>query len=215
MANKNQHNKKKTFVKEENAIILDYLSLGYVNDKLSNFKRKPIAQAIGCEKFSLLELIPKPNPNIEIHEKVYIGPGKRDKIKTVKKLQYENLTATSRIELEYTIKEIIENDEEKYVQFFNTAEPLSTRLHKLELLPGIGEKTMWAILEARKEKPFESYEDIKTRVPALPDPVTMITNRVLQELNTGIVKKGKNKYYLFTQIPYGRIKRSRGKKNNR
>ncbi len=206
MANKKQNNKKRLFVKEEHAIILDYLSLGYVNDKLTNFKRKPVAQAIGCEKFTLLELIPKPNPNIEIHEKVYIGSGKRDKIKTVKKLQYENLTATSRVELEYAIKEIIENDEEKYVNFFNTAEPLSMRLHKLELIPGIGKKSMWAILEARKEKPFESYEDIRTRVPTLPDPVTMIANRILQELNTGTVKKGKKKYYLFTQIPYERMK---------
>ena len=202
MANKNQHNKKKTFVKEENAIILDYLSLGYVNDKLSNFKRKPIAQAIGCEKFTLLELIPKPNPNIEIHEKVYIGPGKRDKIKTVKKLQYENLTATSRIELDYAIRDIVEANEAKYVEFFNTTESVSTRLHSLELIPGIGKKYMWDIINAREEKPFESFKDSTERLPTLTDPAGMIVNRVKQELDTTTIRRGnKGKYYIFTQPP--------------
>ncbi|MCI6930295.1 DUF655 domain-containing protein [Methanobrevibacter boviskoreani] len=218
MADKTQNKNKHLFVKEENAIILDYLSLGYTNKDQTRYKRKPIAQAIGTEKFTLLELIPKENVDIEIHEKVYIGSGKRDKIKTVKQLKYENLTPTSRIELEYVVKEIVEENEEKYIEFFNTTGSLSTRLHKLELIPGIGKKMMWSILDARKEKPFESYEDLKNRVPSLPDPVTMISNRILQELDNTTVKKGKKKYYLFTQIPNERMKeyyREQKRKNRR
>lgn len=194
------------FKKEEYAIVLDYLRLGYVNKNGTKFKNKPIVQSIGTDKFTLLELIPKDDVDIEIHEKLYIGSGKRDKIKTVRKLDYNNLTATSRVELEYAIKEIIEKQEYKYINFFNTAGSLSTRLHKIELLPGIGKKTMWNIIKARDEKPFESYKDLQNRVPSLPNPVNMITNRVIQELDPNTVKKGKKKYYLFTQIPSERMR---------
>ena len=152
---------------------------------MSNFKKKPVAQAIGIENFTLLELIPKDNVDLEIHENVYIGAGKRDKISRVKgKLDFENLTATSRIEIDYVINEIIMSHEDKYIKWINEAGPLSTRLNKLELLPGIGKKHMWAIIEAREEKPFESFEDLKERVPLLKDPVDSIAKRVKMELDT-------------------------------
>ena len=201
METKNKKNKMPSAT-EENAVILDYLGLGYVNSDMSKFKGKAIAQAIGSNYFTLLELVPKKGVDLEIQESVYIGKGKRDKIyKVLGKLNYENLTATSRIELEYSIREIVENNEEKFVDFFNNAGPISTRLHKLELIPGIGKKYMWEIVEARKEKAFESFEDITNRVPALNDPAEMIVNRVKQELDTTATKKGKKKYYLFTPIP--------------
>ena len=41
---------------EDNAVILDYLSLGYVQSDMSKFKGKAIAQAIGTDYFTLLEL---------------------------------------------------------------------------------------------------------------------------------------------------------------
>ncbi|MBR2556810.1 MAG: DUF655 domain-containing protein, partial [Methanobrevibacter sp.] len=55
--------------------------------------------------------------------------------------------------------------------------------------------------EARKEKPFESFEDITQRVPTLTDPAGMLVNRVMQELDTTTAKRGKKKYYIFTSIP--------------
>jgi putative nucleotide binding protein len=195
---------------EDNAVILDYLPLGYIKEGMSTFKRKPIAQAIGTENFTLLELTPKDEVDIEIHENVYIGTGKRDKINRVKgKLDFENLTATSRVELDHVIEEIIVAHEDKYVEFFNESDSLNTRLHKLELLPGIGKKHMWGILEARKQKPFESFEDINQRVPLLSDPVNIIVKKVKQELDTTKEKRGKNKYRIFTHVP------RKNKDNNR
>ncbi|MDR2966625.1 MAG: DUF655 domain-containing protein [Methanobacteriaceae archaeon] len=187
---------------EDNAVILDYLPLGYVKEDMSTFKRKPIAQAIGTENFTLLELTPKDKVDIEIHEDVYIGAGKRDKINRVKgKLDFQNLTATSRVELDHVIEEIILAHEDKFVEFFNEADSLNTRLHKLELLPGIGKKHMWGILDARKEKPFESFEDIKKRVPLLSDPINILVKKVKQELDTTKEKRGKSKYRVFTHFP--------------
>ena len=208
MENKNKNEKKPTVKKEENAVVLDYLSRGYVKSDMSKFGGKPIAQAIGTEKFTLLELAPKNGVDLEIQDTVYIGKGKRDKIyRVLGKLNYENLTATSRIELDYAIRDIVESNEAKYVEFFNTTESISTRQHSLELIPGIGKKYMWDIIKAREEKPFESFEDITQRLPTLADPAGMIVNRVKQELDTTTPRRGKNKYYLFTQPPRGSRRR--------
>ena len=202
MDNKNKKEKAPAVKKEEYAVVLDYLSRGYVKSDMSKFGGKAIAQAIGTEQFTLLELAPKNGVDLEIQDTVYIGKGKRDKVyRVLGKLDFENLTATSRIELEYAIRDIVEAQEEKFVEFFNTAEALSTRLHKLELIPGIGKKYMWEIIEAREEKPFESFEDITQRLPTLTDPAGMIVKRIQQELDTSNPKRGKNKYNIFTQAP--------------
>lgn len=187
---------------EEYAIILDYLPLGYVKEGIPTYKRKPVAQAIGKEEFTLLELIPKENVSLDIHQKVYIGSGKREEISRVnRRLKYDDLTATAKVELNYVIEEIIKGKEDKFIEFFNEAGPISTRLHQLELLPGIGKKHMWDIIKARKEKPFENYEDVKKRVPMLADPVKLISKRILLELDAAKDKKGKRKYVLFTRPP--------------
>ncbi|MEN6592824.1 MAG: DUF655 domain-containing protein, partial [Methanobacterium sp.] len=39
---------------EDYAIILDYLPIGYVKEDVPSFKKKPVAQAIGIEEFTLL-----------------------------------------------------------------------------------------------------------------------------------------------------------------
>ncbi len=187
---------------EDHAIILDYLPLGYVREGGPSFKRKPIAQAVGTEEFTLLELIPKEQVQLDIHERVYIGPGKRDEIARVNsRLKYEKLTATARVELDYVIAEIIKEKEDKFIEFFNEAGPISTRLHQLELLPGIGKKHMWDIINARKEAKFMSFEDIKDRVSMLAEPVKLIAKRVHLELEAGEDRKGKMKYILFTRPP--------------
>jgi putative nucleotide binding protein len=202
MDNRNRKEKAPAAKKEEYAVVLDYLSRGYVKADMSKFGGKPIAQAIGTEQFTLLELAPKNGVDLEIQDTVYIGKGKRDKIyRVLGRLDYENLTATSRIELEYAVRDIVEAQEDRFVEFFNTTGSVSTRLHSLELIPGIGKKYMWEIIEAREEKPFESFEDISERLPTLADPAGMIVKRVLQELDTTNPKRGKNKYNIFTKAP--------------
>ena len=62
---------------EEHAVILDYLSLGYVNSDMSKFKGKAIAQAIGTDYFTLLELVPKRGVDLEIQDTVYIWKRKK------------------------------------------------------------------------------------------------------------------------------------------
>lgn len=181
--------------KEEKAIILDFLPNGYSLDNRPPHLRGPIAQALGKKHFVLLELVSKKGIHLQPHEEVYIGEGKRDKIHhIVGRLQLEKLTATARSELDYIIQETVKTDEAKFIGFFNNAQPLSTRMHQLELLPGLGKKHMWEIIEKRKEKPFKDFNDLKTRVKLMPDPEKMIIKRITKEL------QGEEKHRIFVDV---------------
>ena len=70
-----------------------------------------------------------------------------------------------------------------FVKFFNEAESITTRYHVLELLPGLGKKTMWAILEERKKGPFKSFADIATRIPTFKHPEKVVAKRIEVELS--------------------------------
>lgn len=168
---------------EEYAYILDILPQGRMEEKA--FKRVPIALAIGEEEFKLFELIPKPGEALAIGDRVYIGKDieKRDKIGSVKRrISYEELTPAAQSELEFVVMQIVQRNEKRFVTFFNEAQPVTTRLHQLDLLYGVGKSLMWEILDERKKGPFNSFQDLKSRVKGLRDPERMITERILREL---------------------------------
>jgi putative nucleotide binding protein len=166
-------------MKEEHAIILEYLPNGYPLEK----KMMPLAQAIGETNLTLLELVPRRDVELKIGEKVYIGEGKRDKIYYILgRLHREKLTESAKNQLEEFIKKIVETREKEFVEFFNKADAINKRTHQIELLPGVGKKHMNEILKQRKEKEFESFEDLKKRVQNLPDPRRAIEKRIFQEL---------------------------------
>ena len=174
--------------KEEYAIVLDYLPYGYPLEG----KMTPIAQAIGEENLTLLQLIPRKGVALQLKEKVYIGEGKRDKIYYIMgKLPFEKMTENGKIQLNEFLANFVTEREKKFVDFFNKATAINTRMHQLELLPGYGKKHMKEILEARKEKEFDSFEELKKRIPSLPDPKTAIQKRIVEEL------KGAERHKVF------------------
>jgi len=134
--------------------------------------------------FTLLELVPRRGIKLEIGEEVYIGEGKRDKVYYILgKLHPNKISETGKKFVEEYIEKQIKADEKKFVDFFNNAQPINTRLHQLELIPGFGKKHTKAILDEREKKPFTSLEDLKNRVSNLPDPRTAIVKRIMEELN--------------------------------
>jgi putative nucleotide binding protein len=180
--------------KEINAIVLDVLMKGHADDPRPQFKREPIVQAMGVEQFKLLELVPKPSVFIQLHDRVYIGDSERDKVERVKRrIGYADLTPTARGELPFVIAEVIREREADFVGFFNKAISITPRLHMLHLLPGIGKKLMWEILEERNKKPFADFADISARIKSIPHPEKMIQARIMEELE---VKD--TKYHAFT-----------------
>jgi putative nucleotide binding protein len=174
--------------KEEYAIILDYLPNGYPLEG----KMMPIAQAIGEVNLTLLELAPRRGVSLEVGEKVYIGKDKRDKIYYILgRLHREKITEHAKEQLKERIKKVVEENENKYVEFFNKSDAINKRLHQIELLPGMGKKHMQEIVEKREEKEFESFEEMKSRIQNLPDPEKAIERRIFEEMTT------EERYHLF------------------
>jgi len=175
--------------KEETAIILEYLPNGYPLEG----KMMPIAQAIGETNLTLLELVPRRGVSLEIGEKVYIGEGKRDKIYYILgKLQREKITEQAKEQLTGFIKNLVKEQEQRFIKFFNESEAINKRIHQIELIPGLGKKYVKEILEKRKEKPFDSFEEMKKRISNLPHPEKAIEKRIFQELTEF------ERYNLFT-----------------
>jgi putative nucleotide binding protein len=127
-------------------------------------------------------------------DRVYVGKASREEVTyIIGRIGYEELTASAKAELPSTISKVISNRENWFVNFFNTARAITPRMHALELIPGIGKKYMWQVINEREKKPFESYENITKRTE-LPNPVKLLTKRVMEEL------EGDSKYRLFTRF---------------
>jgi putative nucleotide binding protein len=176
-------------MKEEKCIVLDFLPSGYADRRHA----EPIAQAIGTSFFTLLELVPKENVALNSEEEVYIGEGKREKVRFIKgQIEMKTLTNYASNILPDMVERIVKENEKRFVEFFNKANIITPRMHQFQLLPGIGRKHMIDILDERNKKPFESFADLSERVKLFPDPIKIIARRVLTEL------EGNEKYCIFT-----------------
>lgn len=179
-------------MRDEYGIVLDYLKHGYTSQQ----RAYPVAQVLGENYLSLLEVLPREDVILKSQDRVYMGEGKRDQIKTVAgRIDASKLTATARTELGFAVEKIVTTQEKKFVEFFNKSGPVTLKMHQLELIPSIGKKHLWQILDERKKKPFESFDDIKHRVSFLADPKKAVIKRILDEL------EGTEKWYIFTTPP--------------
>jgi len=178
---------------EEYAYILDYLSQGVPSGNFA--KKEPLCYALGDDEFKLFELVPKPNAAINIGERVYIGkdPVKRTVIDHVKRrVGPTELTHGAIAELEYCVTDIVLANQERFIRIFNEAEAISMRKHLLEELPGLGKKTMMAILDERKKNGrFKDLKDLSERAQ-VKNPEKLVSARIVQELTDNNMKR-----YLF------------------
>ena len=177
---------------EDYTYILDYLPQGRPDSR--RIHREPLAYALGETEFKLFELIPKPNVTLTLEDRVYIGKDltKRDQILHVKRrIRYDELTVTGQTELPFVLQRIVEKNEERFIRFFNDAQAITTRFHMLELLPGLGKKTMWTIVEERKKGPFTSFKTFEERT-GIHHPEKLLVKRIEQEL-----AEPEEKYLIF------------------
>ena len=163
------------------AVVLDFLPRGSPNDDRPQYERSPVAFAVGETDFRLVEVALTDDAGINIGDRIEIEPP-GENAKTLRTVEYADLSSTAESELEYAVEEIIDSDEQGFVEFYNDAQPITTRLHVLNLLPGIGKKLRNNILDARKRRPFESYEDIEERVSGLYEPKDVLAERITEEL---------------------------------
>ncbi|MCL5878122.1 MAG: DUF655 domain-containing protein [Candidatus Bathyarchaeota archaeon] len=181
---------------EETAYVLDFLphgKPGFRPTGRAGYHAGALIQCVGEEFFTVLEALVKEGLMLKPGDRVHVGKDSRQEVTyIIGRIGYEELTAAARAELSTVISKIVANREAWFVNFFNTARAITPRMHALELVPGIGKKYMWQVINERQRKPFESFEDLQKRTE-LPNPVKLITKRVLEEL------EGDSKYRLFTR----------------
>jgi putative nucleotide binding protein len=182
--------------REDVARVLDYLPYGHSSDP-RGFQKQPLVQAVGESNFVLMELTPKDGAVPAAGTRVYIGSGNREVIRHVnRRIEYPELSNNAKLELPYQIQNIVLDNEARFLRYFNDAGPITTRMHALELLPGIGKKLMWAVLNERKKGAFKSFADLMERVKGIHNPEKLISKRVEDELMDDRIK-----YRVFTTLP--------------
>ncbi|MEE6210519.1 DUF655 domain-containing protein [Salarchaeum sp. III] len=163
------------------AVVLDVLHHGRSNG--GAYSGSPLAYAVAVDDFTLYELSLREDADISIGDYVQVTPAFDAGIERGHTVGYEDLTDGARSELDYVIEELVEAHEKRFVDFFNDAQPLSLRLHQLNLLPGIGDKLRDNVLDERKRHgPFESFDDLEDRVSGLHSPKETVVERIEEEL---------------------------------
>ena len=170
---------------ESRVVVLDLLPNGRPDDDRPAHRKPPLAYALGESQFLLRELTLAEDADVSIGDRVDPdGEG----IESAREVAYEDLSNAARSELEYAVEEAIDRDETRFVEFYNDAQPITLRLHQLNLLPGIGKKLRNSILDERKREPFDGFDDLEERVGGLHRPKEVLVERLIEELRDDDLK---------------------------
>ncbi|MCE7744218.1 MAG: DUF655 domain-containing protein [Candidatus Heimdallarchaeota archaeon] len=181
---------------EEYAWTLAYLSEGSPTDPNPFSQREAVIQAIGEIWFTLLELTPRRGVNIQPLVRIGIGKENRKVISRIKRrIGFDDLASSSERVLEECIVEIVNKQEFRFVNWFNKASLVTSRMHSFKLLPGIGTTHLENLISERTKVNFTSFEDIASRTK-VSDPRKLIIARIMKELTNQ-----DEKYRLFTRKP--------------
>lgn len=166
---------------EEYAYILDYMQNG--KSSIVRMREGVIVHAIGEEHLTLLELLGSNNESFSIGERLYIGKDGREKIISVLgRLDYNHISQSAKNELPTVIEKIVNVNEQRFIEYFNSAQPMTPRVHSLELIPGIGKTYMKSILDERDKHKFESFLDLQNRT-GLREGAKLIAKRIYDEIS--------------------------------
>ena len=170
---------------EEYAYVLDFNSKGRALTVRG--RDGIIVTAIGEDRLTLLEILGSEDSVFDVGEKIYIGKEGRTKVQSVLgKLDYEQISRSAQSELSTVVQSIVENNEQRFVDYVNNAQPLTPRKHSLELLPGIGKTYLKVIIEQINKQKFTDYKDLEERA-GLKEPVHHISKRIMEEI-TGVTQ---------------------------
>ncbi len=192
---RNGPKKKKQFIKKfREVVILDILIHGHLEEDKPSWAKKPIAQVLTFPDFVLYEIKINKNSDLQVQEqKTYEEFLIEDKVREVlSKIDYNKLTSTSKALILPILETEVLKFEEEFINFFNNSTSITPRMHALKLLPGIGQKHMWEILETRERQKFVTFQDISDRT-SISTPSKLIAQRIIKELQRDV------KYYLFSK----------------
>jgi putative nucleotide binding protein len=165
---------------EEHAYVLDFVDRG----KSTTVRGRDgiIVTAIGEDRLTILEILGVPDSTFEVGERIFIGKEGRTKVMSVLgKMEYSKISNSAQSELTGVVNTIVTNNEKRFIDYLNNAQPLTPRIHALELIPGIGKTYMKVMLEEREKNPFSDFNDLQTRV-GLKEPNKQISKRIMEEI---------------------------------
>ena len=67
-------------------------------------------------------------------------------------MEYDKISSSAQSELETVVETIVSDNESKFVEYLNKAQPLTPRIHALELIPGIGKTYMKTMLPHERKR---------------------------------------------------------------
>tara|TARA_Y100001949_G_scaffold864_1_gene758 strand:+ start:1497 stop:2057 length:561 start_codon:yes stop_codon:yes gene_type:complete len=176
---------------EEHAYVLDFKSRG--KSITVRGRTGVIVNAIGEERLALLEILGVENSTFDVGERIYIGKEGRTKVKSVLgKIDYTKMSILTQNEIPRIIELIVTKNEKRFVDYLNNAQPITPRIHALELIPGIGKTYMNVLIQEREKKLFESYSDMEKRT-GFKEPIKHLSQRILEEIS------GKTRMNLFAK----------------
>jgi len=180
---------------ERRAVVLDLLPNGRPDDDRPQYERPAVAYAVGEDDLRLYEFELAEDADVSIGDRLVVRPAeRREAVARFREMSYGDLTNAARSEIEYVVEEIVDRNEERFVDFYTEADPISLRQHQLDLLPGVGDKIRNNVLDTRKRGRFESFEDVEERVSGLHDPQGVLIDRIFTELRDDDLK-----YRLFVR----------------
>ena len=165
---------------EEHAYVLDFVERG--KSTTVRGREGIIVAALGEDRLTLLEILGVPDTTFEVGERIYIGKEGRTKVQSVLgKMEYSKISTSAKSEIGGVVEKIVTENEQKFIDYLNNAQPLTPRIHTLELIPGIGKTYMKVMIEEREKKKFIDFNDLQDRV-GLKEPIKQITKRILEEI---------------------------------
>ena len=166
---------------EEYAYVLD--SKSHTKSTTVHGRTGIIVVAIGEERLTLLEILGIENSTFNVGEKIYIGKEGRTKVQSVLgKMDYAKISDSAKNEIPGVVESIVTENEKKFVDYINNAQPLTPRIHALELIPGIGKTYLNVIIKEREKVQFESFDDIEKRA-GLKEPRKHLSQRIIEEIS--------------------------------
>ena len=152
-----------------------------------------IVTALGDGRFTLLEILAVQDATFKLGERIRIGKEDRAKVDSVLgRIPYSRISAVAKMELQGAVESIVNYQEERFVEYVNTAGQLTQRVHALEMIPGVGKMHARAIIEEREKKRFVSYLDMERRAD-FADPAARIAQMIIEEIT------GEARTCLFTK----------------
>ncbi len=165
---------------EEHAYVLDFVERG----KTATVRGREgiIIVGLGEDRLTLLEILGVPDSTFEVGERIFIGKEGRTKVLSVLgKMDYSRISTSAQSEMPSVVEKIISQNEKRFIQYLNNAQPLTPRIHALELIPGIGKTYMKVMLDEREKTPFTDFNDLQNRV-GLKEPIKQLTKRIVEEI---------------------------------